>query len=205
MRIFPPGEFRTAHSNPERPWCFISITFDIAFPENNDIAPLPDFMYSTIHHVNEQIRKKFLEIDFTWSRRNTAYYVKCKTILQSIMVDLLISDQHKDFKNIHYNKIEEAKLYIQDHLTDSVTVKQLAAIAEMSESYFRKIFREINGMSATQYMIYLRINKAKDLLASGTVNVTETALLCGFNDVFYFSILFKKNVGITPSEFMKNI
>lgn len=207
VRIFPPGVVRNAWSNPEKPWCFISINFELEFPDNSETpaAPFPCFMYNTIHLVSEQIRKKFLEIDFTWSRRNTAFYIKCKTLLQYILVDLLTMNRHNNFKNIHYQEIEQAKLYIQEHFTAPISTKQLADIAKMSESYFRKLFREINGMSATQYMIYLRINKAKDLLASGTTNVTETALICGFSDVFYFSNLFKKNVGITPSEFLKNI
>ena len=51
-----------------------------------------------------------------------------------------------------------------------------------------------------QYIINLRIENARDLLLSGEVNVTEAARLSGFEDIYYFSTLFKRKTGSTPTE-----
>ena len=54
-------------------------------------------------------------------------------------------------------------------------------------------------MTATE-ILYLRIENARDLLLSGEVNVTEAARLSGFEDIYYFSTLFKRKTGSTPTE-----
>jgi len=57
--------------------------------------------------------------------------------------------------------------------------------------------------SPMQYIINLRIENARDLLLSGEVNVTEAARLSGFEDIYYFSTLFKRKTGSTPTELLR--
>ena len=78
----------------------------------------------------------------------------------------------------------------------------LASMTNISEVYFRKLFKRTFGISPHEYIINQRIEKAKQLLMSGN-NVSETALLCGFSNLYYFSGAFKKFCGISPSEYVK--
>jgi YesN/AraC family two-component response regulator len=83
-----------------------------------------------------------------------------------------------------------------------ITLKSLADYLQISPSYLGNIFKSITGKSVINYLIHIRINKAKHFLKDG-LTVSETARKVGFNDVFYFSRAFKKYEGITPSQFIK--
>ncbi len=78
----------------------------------------------------------------------------------------------------------------------------LAAMTNISEVYFRKLFVRAFGVSPHEYITRLRIEKAKQLLLCGK-NVSETAQLCGFASLYYFSGAFKKATGCSPSDFAR--
>lgn len=127
----------------------------------------------------------------------------CRAYVQNILCRLIQINDSIKYNPSHYAKIELVKKCINENFTKNMSVDELADIAGLSPSHFRKIFREIVGMSATQYAIYLRINKAKDLLISGSANVSEAAFQSGFKDVFYFSSMFKKVTGENPSKYLR--
>ncbi len=70
----------------------------------------------------------------------------------------------------------------------------------MIYSVLTSIFREVTGKSPIDYLVGIRIRKAKELLTEG-FNVTETAERSGFNDIYYFSKCFKKHEGISPTTY----
>ncbi|HBM81303.1 MAG TPA: AraC family transcriptional regulator, partial [Clostridiaceae bacterium] len=72
----------------------------------------------------------------------------------------------------------------------------------ISPSYLGSMFKNITGKSVISYLIDIRINKSKQFLRDG-LSVSEASQKVGFHDIFYFSRIFKKRQGITPSEFTK--
>ena len=79
----------------------------------------------------------------------------------------------------------------------------LASMTNISEVYLRKLFVRHLGVSPHEYISGVRIENAKRLLAEGK-NVSETASLCGFSSLYYFSAAFGKRVGTSPSEFSRH-
>lgn len=73
----------------------------------------------------------------------------------------------------------------------------------LSYTYFKKLFIDKNGVPPSKYVTFLRINRACELLISNLLKVDEIASMCGFNDVYYFSKLFKKIKGVSPTGFKK--
>jgi AraC-like DNA-binding protein len=73
----------------------------------------------------------------------------------------------------------------------------------MSEVYFRRIFHTLYGKSPKEYMIAMRIERARQLLSDGGFSVREVAALCGYFEETHFSREFKRHVGCAPSEFIK--
>ncbi|MBO7632795.1 MAG: response regulator [Lachnospiraceae bacterium] len=98
--------------------------------------------------------------------------------------------------------ISDAKLYMAQHFTDpNLMLQDVAKAVNMSNSRFSTVFSQQNGQTFTEYLIYLRLNKAKELLRQTNFKTSQIARESGYNDAHYFSYIFKKNVGMTPSEY----
>ena len=80
---------------------------------------------------------------------------------------------------------------------------ELAEKCNISEVYFRKIFTENYKTTPKQFIVDIRINKAKQLLSDGLIKVGAVAEQCGFSNQYHFCRLFKEKTGITPTEYMK--
>ncbi len=98
--------------------------------------------------------------------------------------------------------INEAKLYMAQHFTDpNLMLQDVAKAVNMSHSRFSTVFSQQSGQTFTEYLMHLRMNKAKELLKQTSMKASAVALEAGYNDAHYFSYIFKKNTGITPSEY----
>lgn len=98
--------------------------------------------------------------------------------------------------------ISEAKLYMSLHFTNpNLMLQDVAKAVNMSSSRFSTVFSQQKGQTFTEYLIYLRLNKAKELLRTTNERSSQIAGEVGYNDAHYFSYIFKKNTGMTPSEY----
>lgn len=95
--------------------------------------------------------------------------------------------------------ISKAKFLMQENLEKEIDMQQLVKELPMGYSSFRKTFKNITGLSPTQYHINLRLNKARELLSTTHLNINEIASQTGFDSVFYFSRIFKEKIGVPPS------
>lgn len=101
-----------------------------------------------------------------------------------------------------WGELNAAVNYIHDnyHIA-SLTNAQLAEECKISEVYFRKLFKSRFHVSPKQYIIQLRIKKAKLLLAENVMKIWAVAEACGFSNVYSFCRTFKKHTGVTPQEY----
>lgn len=90
--------------------------------------------------------------------------------------------------------------YIDRNFTEQIDLRKLSGIAQISTGYFCRLFKEIAGISAVDYISALRINKAVELIKDSNQNMIEIAMNCGFNDSNYFSRVFKKYQKVSPTE-----
>ncbi len=94
--------------------------------------------------------------------------------------------------------------YLHQNYGEKLSVNKLAGIANMSESNFTRIFKKETGLAPMEYLIGVRLDKAKMLLRAGTMSITEIALQCGFNSLSHFSSCFTKHVGLAPSDYQNS-
>ena len=92
----------------------------------------------------------------------------------------------------------------KDFGNPKLTNTVLARECNISEIYFRKIFTEEYKLSPKQYLIEVRINKAKQLLTDGFLKINAVASQCGFTNQYHFSRIFKEKTGFTPTEYSKH-
>lgn len=107
-------------------------------------------------------------------------------------------------QNQEKNIIMPAIAYLEKHYSDSdLSLSKLSSICNISEVYFRKLFTEKYKISPKQYIINVRIIKAKQLLTEGIIKINKVAGECGFSNQYHFCRILKKKTGLTPTEYMK--
>ncbi len=97
---------------------------------------------------------------------------------------------------------EELNKYIKDNIIERISIADLAGHIGKSESFISHLFRNEFGLSPKQFILAAKINSARNQLDNGS-SVKETALELGFYDEFHFSRAFKKQTGISPSQYKK--
>ena len=100
---------------------------------------------------------------------------------------------------------EEIKNYIEKHYKDELGIQDVAGVLNYSEAYFCKIFRQCFDKSFTTYLMEYRINKAKELMMDLRYNIKDIGTEVGYRDSNYFSKIFKKAEGMTPTEFRQRV
>ena len=99
------------------------------------------------------------------------------------------------------SRLARAVAFIQDHLSQDLTLDGMAEQAGMSPFHFSKAFKAATGQSPLQYVISARIDLAKVLLKTTDLTVAEIAYRTGYGDLSRFGQHFKKRVGATPKAF----
>jgi two-component system response regulator YesN len=98
--------------------------------------------------------------------------------------------------------IRRAKEYIDCHYADpGLSLNEVANQVNHSASHFSSLFSQETGQTFKDYVTEVRIKKAKELLRTSTLRAAEIADLVGYSDPHYFSVAFKKNTGVSPTEF----
>lgn len=98
-----------------------------------------------------------------------------------------------------FRRVTTAREFMHDQWQSELCLKTVARQACLSPYHFHRSFQEIFGESPMKWLRQLKLNHAKNLLASGQMNATETAAHCGFTDLFSFSKAFKRVWGVNPS------
>lgn len=98
-------------------------------------------------------------------------------------------------------RMEKLISYINENYEYDISIEELAEKFGYSSRYIRKCFKEETGISCSQYITSLRVEKAKELLWSGRGTVTEIAAGTGFNSSQYFCRVFQQYTGMTPLEY----
>ncbi len=97
--------------------------------------------------------------------------------------------------------IEMAKEYMQNNYSRDISLDEVSQEVNISPYYFSKIFKEDTGEGFVEYLTRIRIDKAKELLTTTECSMKEICAMVGYADPNYFSRSFKKNVGVTPTEY----
>ena len=146
-----------------------------------------------------EIRSLFVKSANSWRKKEVGFNEECMSYLYS-----LISHLKKD-RFIYSNKrtaldiLTPALDYIKEnYTTDNITSAKLAQLCGISETYMRKLFANVFSVSPSSYVRNMRLSYAHELIVSGEYQVTDAAMLAGFNDASYFSREYKKAFGISP-------
>ncbi|WP_094550655.1 response regulator transcription factor [Petroclostridium xylanilyticum] len=107
-------------------------------------------------------------------------------------------------KNIsHRTDIIKAIEYIESHYSEDISLKDISDYVNISPNYFSMVFKKETGVSFSNYLLNVRLEKSKELLRKGNIRIYEIAYSVGFNNDQYFNRVFKDKYGITPLMYRK--
>jgi AraC-like DNA-binding protein len=115
---------------------------------------------------------------------------------------IAVASGHKP-KPIRDRRIQAVIKFMKANLQRRVSLDEFAAVANLSKSHFMHLFKTETGVPPGEYLIRLRIEKARDLLAAGSFSVKEVMALVGYGAKTNFAHLFKRYYGFPPSEYRR--
>lgn len=132
----------------------------------------------------------------------TDYRVSC--LLNLLLTELLSAkSSHAGGNAPHSDYVGEACAWLRDHLSEYVNFDELAARYGVSRSVFYRDFRTHTGFTPGDYLLQLRMNRAKLLLKTTMLSIEEIATAAGYNDAGHFGQVFKRFEGVTPLRYRK--
>jgi len=102
---------------------------------------------------------------------------------------------------LHQAELMAADRYLREHLSEEVTLEQLAEMSNLDTTYFHKLYTKAYGKTPAQKLLAYRIAAAKIALMAGELSVGEVAARCGFSSQSYFSSKFKQVMGEKPTHY----
>lgn len=135
---------------------------------------------------------------------------QCETIdkLDEIMKEAFLQIEewlNASSSNRYRRDITNIIAYVEENYHQKITLKDIARMFEISESYLSRSFKSETGKNLIYYVNEMKMKKARELLCNPKIIIKEAATAVGIDDQFYFNKLFKKFYGISPSEFCKRI
>lgn len=97
--------------------------------------------------------------------------------------------------------VADAKNFVQSHVDEPVTLARVAHHVHVSPFYFCKLFKKATGMTLTEYVARVRVEKAKALLVDPSLRISEVVFAAGFGSIPRFNSVFKHHVGMPPTEY----
>lgn len=98
-----------------------------------------------------------------------------------------------------------AKEFVQTHAQEPVTLQQVAQQVHVSRFYLCKLFKKATGMTLTEYLARVRVERAKRLLLDPTTRISEVVFAAGFGSIPRFNSVFKQYVGMPPSAYRATV
>lgn len=154
-----------------------------------------------------QIKKDFSKIKLTMtSRISRTKYLEdfSELILSTInLIKTELTFTETNASNDNNEVIDHIIYYIENNYNSQITLSSLASKFYLSYNYLSSLFTAKFGINFSDYVNQVRIKKAKELLANSNLNLSEISDQVGYTDLSYFSKVFKKETGITPSKYRK--
>ncbi|WP_080240883.1 AraC family transcriptional regulator [Spirosoma rigui] len=183
----------------------------------NDQAPLVDnaqgwqFGQHNFFLTNDvPIHQLISRLIYIFTENNKAKEVFANLVLQELVVRLMqtqarsiLLSPETSFSNI--NRLAHVAQYINKHLNRSLQIRELADEACMSEPNFYRTFKNTFGMTPVDYINQQRIALASKLLRTTNRCLADVSLECGFNNLTYFMKLFRREIGLSPAQYRKQI
>ncbi len=152
--------------------------------------------------IKEEFIDTYLKIFDLVEKEQPGFQQIASGMIIKLLGYIVSFEKQKDFSGKRIAQvIESSRFEMRQNIGKELDLKEMAQKHNVSYSFFRKMFKKYTGVSPGQYHLQLRIMRAKELLVSTDKSIKEIGYELGFQSIFYFSNMFKKKTGDTPSNF----
>lgn len=209
LALIPPF---TMHKTEGGPFTRININLSGSFFEKDELPLIDELCERRIINLKDKMQNQFIPmlnklIQYQKSNNlidRTLFKIQTKMIVADLYN--LGYDNSSNIEKIAFEKdmpsiIMNIIKYIHNNYHDDITLQDISTKFFISRSYIAKLFKDYTNFTVSEYIMNMRINKAKELLLSTRKNMEEISELVGFSSANYFSLIFKKRVGLSPIKF----
>ena len=161
---------------------------------NKQRAEQQEMPFSPSHYILYYINLRFYHQSERFTQNNLHYR------LQRHFEQTIITDTSQIAE-----EIDKAIVYFSEHYNEAINVDAYAKQNHVSTNWFIRNFKMYTGTTPKQFILQKRINNAETLLQNKQYNIKEIAQIIGYDNPLYFSRIFQRTKGISPSEYRKNI
>ena len=190
VAVLPKGCSYDWHCTREGHFCTVEFECDLTHPEPM-VFPVKN---------GEQILKMMKELERKRALGDPMTELICIRDIYSIII-LLAGGAKGYLPSAKQKRIAPAIEYVSTHYNERLTNERLAEAAGMSVVYFRKLFKEVTGVSPITYLHRFKIERAKEMLRSDYGALSDIATSLGYPSLYDFSRDFKKHTGVCPSRY----
>ena len=182
--------------------CYYVIIPDRGFLKVNSV----DTSRLSLTHVisSRESGEMFLRIARLYASDEPFREAKLKAALLDLVIllaDRFTSEEKAAPPSKSLSRMKLIISYINAHLSEHISADDVARAAALSKYHFLREFKKLTGMTLVSFINNLRCEKARSLLSSGDMPVSEVCSSCGFENSSYFTRVFRDNAGMTPSEY----
>lgn len=191
----PGGSVREAHTSKESPMHAYPFNFFWAEPHNHIRLP---FGVVTKKLITKEILAYIREFNHVWMNKQPFYLIHARALFELILHRLLHGMHRQTIMHMD-PRIKKLTAFIEEHYAEDLSLNDFAEQFNLHTVYLGKLFKKNTGSTYKEYLQRVRVNNAEIMLMAGGVTVTEAAESCGFQDLSYFSKVFKEAKGYPPS------
>ena len=137
---------------------------------------------------------------------NPGYQQVAAGMIMKLLGYMVSMEKQKDFSGKRVEQIiQNARFMIRENVESQIDFQEFAEKNHIGYSYFRKMFKKYTGVPPAQYHLDLKILRAKEMLLYTDKIIKEISFDLGFQSIYYFSRIFKKKLGVSPSDIRKSV
>ncbi|MEN8907447.1 MAG: AraC family transcriptional regulator [Clostridiales bacterium] len=178
-------------------------TFNLFFYDQYHEKICLPFEYLIHIGHNEELLELFNEFFKIWIEKKPYYKLKSRSIFMEVIYWVVIFSYNSEQNNYYDIRIKKIKNYILENYNKIIKIKTLSDLVDLNPVYLGALFKKETGLSIKEYITNIRINYAETLLKNDNFSISYVASQSGFDDIYYFSKVFKKTKGIPPSRIEK--
>ena len=152
---------------------------------------------------SNRIKDLFVDAERKWKNKKAGYNPECLSLFYNL-VSVMFKQEKQYLNTDSLQKIAPAIEHLKLNFNNpDLRIEQLAEMSGMSIKYFESLFYKKYAATPKEYILFLKIERAKDLLQDNKIKISEIPYSLGYSDIYHFSKIFKSKTGYTPREYRK--